>query len=653
MIKKFPQNEIASPLVAEDVIPLFCDFESFYSATYTLQKMDPASYILDPLFEAICLGVANFDDQPVLIDGPEIPYFIKSLKQRQAAEPTRPICMVSHNAQFDMAIMSWRYDFHPDLIVDTIAMSRTVLGPLLTSHSLARVAEWFGLPDKGSLIKDVKGMTRADIIANGMWDREVEYCLHDTWLCREIYKRLFSLMPKDEFLLHDILTRCTTEPQLRVDRVLLENHLLDVMAQKQLVLDQVQQMGIGKAHLMSNPKLADVLRSLGVEPPTKISPHTNEQTYAFARTDEEFTDLLEHPNVLVRAVVEARLETKSTIEETRTRRFINISHLQFPDRGECMMPMPVIIGAAHTHRVGGGWDLNVQNMGRGSKLRDAIYAPDGHVLLVVDSKQIECRLGAWFCDQLDLLEEFRRGEDVYANFACTVFGRKITSADKPERFVGKTAVLQLGYASGAVKFQNTVRVLSAKAGMPILLSDLQSQDVVNKYRLRMGRITATWRVLDRILIMMADALPSYGMGEATGLKCMDFFRNLMIGPTGLTIHFPQLSYREEEEQRGSWWFRDGKRWRRTYGASLLETICQHTARCIVMGAAVRLRSPMAGLGARLVHSAHDELVYAVPMQAIEPAKIWAQTEMNRPPLWAPTLPLDCDVTTGHRYGDAK
>lgn len=650
MIEKFPQNEYDVPASDWDVTPLFCDFESFYSQTYTLTKMDPASYILDPLFEAICLGVANMEDQPTLIDGPIIPEFITGLKHRKIRDPKIKIAMVSHNAQFDMAIMAWRYDFHPDLIIDTMAMSRTVLGPLLSSHSLASVAQWFGLPAKGSLVKDVKGLTRADIIACGLWDREVEYCLHDVTLCREIYKRLLGQMPAEEFILHDTLTRCTTEPMLRIDRTMLEAHLQTVLQQKQTVLATVEQMGIGKAHLMSNPKLADVLRSLGVEPPTKISPQTQEKTYAFARTDEEFTDLLEHANPLVRSVVEARLETKSTIEETRTRRFIGISNLQFPGKGDGLMPMPVIIGAAHTHRVGGGWDLNVQNMGRGSKLREAIYAPDGYILLVVDSKQIEARLCAWFCDQLDLLEEFRRGEDVYANFACTVFGRKITAADKPERFVGKTGILQLGYASGPVKFGNTVRILSAKAGMPILLSDLQAQDIVNKYRARMRRITLMWRALDQILVMMANALPSYGEGEGYELKCVSFYHNLMVGPTGLPVHFPNLHYEEED---GSWWFRDGKRQRRTYGASLLETICQHTARCIVMGAAVRLRNPMAGLGARLVHSAHDELVYAVPIQNVEAAKIWAQTEMNRPPAWAPTLPLDCDIGVAHRYGDAK
>jgi len=37
-----------------------------------MTQMDPASYILSPLFEAICLGVANLTDDPMIIDGPAV-----------------------------------------------------------------------------------------------------------------------------------------------------------------------------------------------------------------------------------------------------------------------------------------------------------------------------------------------------------------------------------------------------------------------------------------------------------------------------------------------------------------------------------------------------------------------------------------------------
>lgn len=639
---------------------LFTDFESFYSTEYSLTRMSPAEYILHPLFESICLGVASQTHGPMTIDGPNIPKFVHKMKCLQ--EIGQPIVMVSHNAQFDMSIMAWRYDFHPEFIIDTIAMSRTILGSKLTSHSLDSVARYFGLPSKGTMVKEVKGMTRADIIANGLWEREIEYCEHDTWLCREIYNQLFSSISADELILHDIITRCTTEPLLRVDREMLDIHLTEVLARKLQTLLSVEQMGIGKPQLMSNLKFADVLRSLGVEPPTKISPQTQEETFAFAKDDEDFIALREHPNLMVRTVVDARLETKSTIEETRTRRFLAISNLDFPTLGDCRMPMPVVIGAAHTHRVGGGWDLNVQNMGRGSRLRDALYVEDAYTLLVVDSRQIEARFVAWFCGQLDLLQAFRDGRDVYCEFASEVFERPITEANKPERFVGKTGILQLGYASGWLKFQRTVANNSRNTPFPIELTDAKAMETVQKYRHKMDRINFTWKELDYVLSIMHSLNEVVNddyvgaAGASTGgftKKCVTFYKNLMIGPTGLPLHFPDLHYEPEEGHFGSWVFRDGKRWRRTYGASLLETIAQHCCRCIVMGAAVRLRQPMLGLGARLVHSAHDELVYRVPTVQLETAKIWAELEMNRPPSWAPELPLSSEIGTGQRYGDCK
>jgi hypothetical protein len=633
----------------DDATLLFFDFETFYSQDYSLTKMDPASYILDQLFEAICLGVAGTAGEPVLIDGPEIPSFIHRLKAHRAQTGKR-IAAVSHNAQFDMAIMSWRYDFHPDLILDTIAMSRTWLGPTLRSHSLGDVAAHFGLPSKGTMVKNVKGMTRGDIIANGMWKDEVEYCLHDTFLCRAIFRHLLPSMPVDEIALHDILTRCTTEPLLRVDRQMLVDHLAAIEMQKAQTLGMVEQMGIGKPHLMSNQKFADVLRGLGVNPPMKASPTTGQQTYAFSKQDQGLTDLLEHENVLVRTVVEARLETKSTIEETRTRRFINISHLEFPNLGSCVMPMPVIIGAAHTHRVGGGWDLNVQNMGRGSKLRDAIHADKGHVLLVADSKQIEARFTAWFCGQQDLVDAFTEGRDVYAEFASEIYGFTVDRKTHPtEGFVGKTGILQLGYASGHIKFMNTVRVLSRTMPTPVTLTEEESQRIVQKYRGKYVQIKGMWRELDYVLSIM-HSLDRHGEGPGLPMKCVTFFKNVMIGPTGLPVRFPDLYF---DPNDGSYYFTDGRMRRRTYGASLLETIAQHVSRCIVMGAGVRLIKPMADLGARLVHSAHDELVYMVPEGAIEHAKAWALFEFRKRPAFAPGLPLDADVGVGLRYGDCK
>jgi hypothetical protein len=83
-----------------------------------------------------------------------------------------------------------------------------------------------------------------------------------------------------------------------------------------------------------------------VTPPRKISPTTGKETYAFAKTDEDFVALQEHEDPAVQALVAARLGNKSTIEETRTQRFIDIG-----TRGP--LPIPLRYYAAHTGRWGG------------------------------------------------------------------------------------------------------------------------------------------------------------------------------------------------------------------------------------------------------------------------------------------------------------
>jgi hypothetical protein len=68
----------------------------------------------------------------------------------------------------------------------------------------------------------------------------------------------------------------------------------------------------------------------------KLSLTTGKQTYAFAKNDEGFKALADHKDVRVQALVMSRLGTKSTLEESRTERFIGIAK-----RG--LMPVPIQI----------------------------------------------------------------------------------------------------------------------------------------------------------------------------------------------------------------------------------------------------------------------------------------------------------------------
>jgi DNA polymerase len=213
--------------------------------------------------------------------------------------------------------------------------------------------------------------------------------------------------PVKELKVIDTTLRMFVEPTLRLNLPMLESHLETVKERKAKLLAVAQ---ADKDSLMSNDKFAELLMLLGVEPPTKISARTGKQAWAFAKTDEEFKALLEHADPRVQALVSARLGNKTTLEETRTQRFIDIAL-----RGS--LPVPIKYYAAHTGRWGGDDKINLQNLpSRGqnaNKLKLSIEAPEGYVIIDSDSSQIEARTVAWLAGQNDLVEAFDKGEDVY------------------------------------------------------------------------------------------------------------------------------------------------------------------------------------------------------------------------------------------------
>ena len=587
-------------------------------------------------------GVA-FDDDPVsIIDGPDIEKFLATLDPAQ-------IALCSHNAQFDASILSWRYNFRPKLILDTLSISRTIIGNRLKRHTLKMVASYLDLPEKGSELENVKGMCRADIIANGLWVGFQDYCKNDTELCRSIFQKLAPEMPDEQFLIHDLVLRMAVDPVLLGDVTVLAEYYAEVDARREQTLARAMLLGAdgGKKDLMSNDRFAALLMSFGVDPPRKISVASGLRTWAFDKRDEGMQELREHENPRVRDLVECRLGYKSTIEQTRAARLLNIAQLDFPAYGTGVMPIALRIAGARTHRLSGDWKCNFQNMGRGSRIRDALVAPPGHQIIAADAAQIEARILAWYCGQTDLVEEFRSGADVYASFASKLFDRPINKDDNPiERFLGKTAVLGCGYGCGPEKFASMVKSLSALAGDPLDLAPVEAFDIVDKYRRLNDRIKWKWDWLSKTVIPYL----AYNRMEKIVDGPVTFRHNEVTGPSNLKMHYPKLYH---NGVTGNWLYDDAGMWNKIYGGKLIENIVQHLAYVYIMRVALRMETAAKTYHARLVLQEHDKLVYCVPDQAVELLKGLLHQEMTSPPPWATGLPLATEVKVGRNYGACK
>lgn len=613
---------------------LFVDFETYYDSEYSLRVMSPPEYILDPRYETLLM--AAFDvrwDAPRIVLPESIPAFL-------AKYPVEETICVSHNALFDAAILAWRYNWVAGRTVDTLGMVRALRS--YKRNSLGAVAkELFGADTKGDLLYKVRGMHAQDIKSAGLWPDFLTYAMNDVRLCAQIYARLIDEFPPEERKIMDLVLRAAVQPILQADVPMLELHLRDLKARKaKLLVD----CGYDKASLMSTAQFQKILESLGVEIEIKMSA-TGNWIPQFSKTDPFMADLLEYNkspddivNYQVQTLASARLSQKSTIEETRAERFLNIAKLPWGgDRGtlsHSLLPVPLRYGGALTHRLSGEWSMNMQNLPRDrvkSRLREALVAPEGFKLITADLSQIEARIVAVLCEQGDLIRAFEDGEDVYAMFATHVFHRVITKKDNPhERFIGKTAILGLGYGCGPDKFFRMVTTQAWQNNIPLegIFNEEIAAQTVQTYRGYYANIPKAWRKLD---FNLESYLNNANDTQKTSWGPVTFMSHRIQLPNGLFLRYPNI-----DESK-------------LYGAKLLENITQALARIVVMQAAVRLASQ----GLRFVAQAHDELVFVVPDGKVEESKKIITEEMIRQPKWMPNLPLAVEIGVGQNYGECK
>jgi DNA polymerase len=624
---------------------LILDYETFYSKDYSLKKLTPVEYVLDPRFEVVGVAaIEGINGQAQWLDPTQFLQLL--LKYRRLQLNGDKVVVITHNALFDCCILRWRYGFLPDLMIDTLGMARALVQAFTKSCSLAALATYYGLAPKGGTVANVIGMTRQDIIRNGLWDAYGEYSCHDAELCRDIFLRMKVDFPKQEYLVMDTVLRMAVQPRFKLNSNLLAQYHNEVIVEKDGLL---QKAGLfDRDQLMSDEMFALLLRAYGVEPETKISFKTGKETFAFAKTDQFMADLEEHPDPRVQALAAARLGHKSTIEETRSKRMLDISLITWPGKiGTGLFPIPLRYAGAHTHRLSGDWKLNAQNWARGGTIRRAVEAPPGYTVVTCDASQIEARLVAWFCGQDDLVQDFANRVDIYSKFAGEeVYHYPVDKKNNPEeRFVGKQVILGCGFGVGGKKFCTMINTLSRlQLGKEMNATEDWAKTVVNAYRRRYSKIKDGWDFFTQMFPQLASTDTNVQWGPIT------FHKQYIEGPTGLKLFYHNL--RQEVVKGSVSWVCDyaGRR-KFLHGGLMMENTIQHLARCFIFEVALAMRKRFPAI--QLAHQVHDELIYLVPNAQVAEFKQALLDQMRTPPAWAPGLPVDGEAGEGANYGEAK
>jgi len=601
------------------------DFETYYDQDYSLSKMTTESYIRDPRFEVI--GIA------VRVDNEPTEWFSGTHEETRAFLSRYDWAnsfALAHNTMFDGAIMSWRFGIKPKVWLDTLCMARALHG-VEVGGSLKAVAERYGVGEKGTEVVAAKGKRRADFTDEEL-ARYASYCVNDVNLTRDVFNIMGEGFPKGELKLIDLTLRMFIDPVLDLDTGLLEMHIEKIKDWKdQLLLDAKI---TDKKDLMSNPKFAELLKGFDVVPPMKISATTGKETYAFAKSDEGFKALAEDDDIRVQALVAARLGNKSTLEETRTQRFIDISK-----RG--LLPVPIRYYAAHTGRWGGDDKINLQNLpsrGPNAKaLKRAIIAPEGQMIVEADSAQIEARVLAWLAEQEDLVSAFTNREDVYKKMAAKIYNVPEDAVTKEQRFVGKTTILGAGYGMGAAKFQAQLKTFGAD------IEAIEAQRIIGIYRGANHMISKLWKDANNSIKYMASGnrlqFGRYGVLEvvAGGVRL----------PSGLIMRYDDL--RGEQSAQGVEYSYKTRRGRtRIYGGKVIENVCQGIARCIIGEQMLLIAKRY-----KVVLTVHDSIACCVPYYEVDDCKAYVEECMRWTPEWAKGLPVDCEAGIGKNYGDTE
>jgi DNA polymerase I-like protein with 3'-5' exonuclease and polymerase domains len=596
------------------------DFETYYDKKYSLSKLTTEEYVRDERFEVIgfCIKQGNGEEE-WHTGGFEF------LKRTLLSYNWKESLCLAHNTLFDAAILSWKFGICPRGWLDTLSMARALHGTEV-GGSLKVLSQYYNIGEKGTEVENAIGKRLIDFTEAEL-ARYAEYCKQDVRLTKKLFGVMSRGFPAIELKLINLTINMFAQPVLRFNLAMLENHLEDVVLQKDKLLESCI---TDKDTLMSNPKFAEKLKSLGVEPPMKISPRTGKETFAFSKTDEGFKKLQEHSNEKVQTLIAARLGTKSTLEETRTQRFIDIGN-----RGS--LPVPLKYYAAHTGRWGGSDNVNLQNIPRKSVLKEAIQAPQGFVIVNSDSSQIEARVLAWLSGQHDLVQAFEKGDDVYKTMASKIYNKAVEDITNEERFVGKTTILGCGYGMGAMKFSVQLKAFGKNLDVDVC------KRIINTYRRVYSAIPNFW-------IKAQAGLEAIIRGQYLEVtkqtQALDVIPDVgFCLPNELLLKYPDLKRELTPYGEHFYSYKSKKDRIHIYGGKVVENVCQAVARCVIGEQMLKIAERY-----KVVMTVHDAVTCIAREEEAKEAAAYVTKCMKWRPDWCQELPLDCETEYGESYG---
>jgi len=283
-------------------------------------------------------------------------------------------------------------------------------------------------------------------------------------------------------------------------------------------------------------------------------------------------------------------------------------------------------------------------------VRPCLRAKDGHLLVAADYSQIEARALLWLAGDDAGLEVFRRGEDLYKVTAAQLYGVAPGDVSREQRQVGKVPNLGAGYGLGP----DGLRAFADNMGLDLDAAGVTAEFIVDgwrdanlsvagnrtgeTYNGRPCRQGGLWKDVEAAAVRAVTV-----GGVHTAGRCSWFMREGCLVaqlPSGRELVYWDMRpvYQPTpwggEKPALEYALHRGRV--RTFGARLVENICQAVCRDLLADAVVKTESA----GLHIVLHVHDEIVCEVP--AVEADAALEQLlgiMQERGPAWAAGLPI--------------
>lgn len=650
---------------------LVIDFETYFDTDYSIKDLGTTAYVADPRFEFTGCGIQINDGKPFVTAGPYVECLIKRLKHK-FGKALHNVTVVAKNNKFDMLILAEKFDIYPPYTIDVEDLLRYYDARM--KHNLKDAAKHFGLPPKGDTMK-FKGLKWDDMSSEQKYAMR-KYCLRDIEDETELLKILLPMLhnPGLELDLARHTLNLYLKPTLDLD-VDQANQIAQEMA-KALSKDLSKVAWVLKHRTKAKPNIPKILRTKKLFPmllqqclddvgdgqKVPMKKGKNGMIPATAKNDVAFQLLLAHSDKKVRELCQAKAACSSwSLHQSKVERMIRDAECS---KGKLRIPLKYY--GAHTGRWSGtgGWNpLNLGGKGRGNpihpligQVRNTLVAPDGYLLIVVDSAQIEARLLPWTAHQDDLVKGFAKNEDIYSDFASDLFQTEVWKPSEEEkktpegkkidimRGFGKDAILGCGFGMGTNTFFDRCRQNGSLR--PYFDNGEYDWDFIDRliktYRTKYSCIPAFWREIERCFRIVTKYPGQEAIYDVSGSARFKFIRQgsttRLVLPSGRPLTYRHATVSPKTDNIKYIW---GPLW----GGTLTENVIQAMCRCLFAGWLLECENQ----GIPIVLHTYDELVGCVREdQAEDKLKVMADI-MCTAPEWATGLPLDVDMFIAKRY----